>query len=98
MIDATAIKASPVDPPQSARSVFELKAGEAATVCRVQAYDGSPLNEVSLARLGELGFLAGESVTLLRRGPGGREPLAVQIGDTVFALRAVEARCILIED
>jgi hypothetical protein len=36
--------------------VFELKTGEAATVCRVQA------------------------------------------GDTVFALRAVEARCILLED
>ena len=80
------------------RSVFELKPGEAATVCCVQAGNASPLDQGSLARLGELGFLAGESVTLLRRGPGGREPLAVQIGDTVFALRAVEARCVLIED
>ena len=48
-------------------------------------------------RLAELGFLPGEKVTVLRRGPGGREPLAVQIGDTVFALRSIEAQCIQID-
>ena len=48
-------------------------------------------------RLAELGFLPGEPVTLLRRGPGGREPLAVQIGDTVFALRSLEAACIKVD-
>jgi len=31
---------------------------------------------------------------VLRRGPGGREPLAVVVGDTMFALRLLEARCI----
>ena len=35
---------------------------------------------------GELGFLPGEPVQVLRRGPGGREPLAVMIGETMFAL------------
>lgn len=45
-------------------------------------------------RLTELGFFPGEIVTLLRRGPGGREPIAVQIGETLFALRCVEAACI----
>jgi ferrous iron transport protein A len=30
----------------------------------------------------------------LRRGPGGREPLAVLVGETLFALRWVEAQCI----
>ena len=35
---------------------------------------------------------------LLRRGPGGREPLAVRVGETMFALRLLEARCILVED
>jgi ferrous iron transport protein A len=34
---------------------------------------------------------------VLRRGPGGREPIAVQIGDTVFALRAVEAQCVRVK-
>ncbi len=47
-----------------------------------------------LRRLGELGFIAGEPVHLLRRGPGGREPLAVRVGDTLFALRLSEARCV----
>jgi ferrous iron transport protein A len=41
-----------------------------------------------------LGFIPGEPVQLLRRGPGGREPLAVQVGDTQFALRLLEAGCI----
>ena len=48
-------------------------------------------------RLAELGFLPGEKVTVLRRGPGRREPLAVQIGDTVFALRSIEADCIKVD-
>ncbi len=52
------------------------------------------VNEGTLRRLGELGFIPGEPLRLLRRGPGGREPLAVQIGDTMFALRLVEAQCI----
>nr|CBA32864.1 hypothetical protein Csp_B16160 [Curvibacter putative symbiont of Hydra magnipapillata] len=50
-----------------------------------------------LRRLADLGFIAGEPLQLLRRGPGGREPLAVQIGETMFALRLVEARCIQVE-
>jgi ferrous iron transport protein A len=36
-------------------------------------------------------------VQVLRRGPGGREPLAVRVGDTLFALRRAEARCIDVE-
>jgi ferrous iron transport protein A len=51
----------------------------------------------TLLRLGELGFIAGEPVRMLRRGPGGREPLAVQIGDTQFALRLLEARCVQVQ-
>ena len=55
------------------------------------------IDAVALRRLGELGFLPGEPVQLLRRGPGGREPLAVLIGETMFALRLVEAQCIEVE-
>jgi ferrous iron transport protein A len=50
-----------------------------------------------LRRLAEIGFVAGEPVQVLRRGPGGREPLAVQVGDTLFALRLLEARCVEVE-
>ncbi|WP_341916308.1 FeoA family protein [Polaromonas sp. YR568] len=50
-----------------------------------------------LQRLAELGFMAGETISVLRRGPGGSEPIAVQVGDTVFALRRHEATCIQVK-
>ena len=58
---------------------------------------GGAVQEATVRRLGELGFIAGEPVHMLRRGPGGCEPLAVQIGDTQFALRLLEAQCIEVE-
>jgi ferrous iron transport protein A len=75
------------------RYLSELPDGAHATVRGVVA--SSPyLDAGMLRRLGELGFIAGEPLQLLRRGPGGREPLAVRVGDTLFALRLAEARCI----
>lgn len=71
----------------------ELPNGAHATVAAVVARSNE-LDAVSLHRLGELGFIPGEPVQLLRRGPGGREPLAVLIGDTMFGLRLLEAQCI----
>lgn len=71
------------DLPDGARAVVE---GVASSNPQIDA--------TALRRLGELGFLAGEPLTVLRRGPGGREPIAVQIGDTQFALRLLEAQCI----
>lgn len=56
------------------------------------------VGDATLRRLAELGFIDGEPVQVLRRGPGGREPLAVLVGDTQFALRLVEARCIQVRD
>jgi ferrous iron transport protein A len=65
----------------------------AAVVVRVDRGQ-SPCDDATLRRLGEIGFIPGEPVRVLRRGPGGREPLAVLVGDTLFALRLAEARCI----
>ena len=73
----------------------DLPDGVPATVLQVDA-NGSGLDNDQLRRLGELGFLPGEPVQVLRRGPGGREPLAVAVGDTLFALRLLEARCIAV--
>ena len=56
--------------------------------------DVSQVDEATVQRLEELGFIAGEPVLMLRRGPGGREPLAVQVGETLFALRLVEANSV----
>jgi ferrous iron transport protein A len=71
----------------------DLPDGASATVDRVAA-NVPEVDEQHLYRLGELGFLPGEPVQVLRRGPGGREPLAVLVGDTMFALRLMEARCV----
>lgn len=71
----------------------DLQAGQRATVTGLRL-SGGAVDASLLQRLGELGFLPGEPVRLLRRGPGGREPLAVQVGDTLFALRLAEAGCV----
>jgi ferrous iron transport protein A len=73
----------------------DLPDGALATVVAVAA-NGHGLMPEHLRRLGELGFLPGEPVQVLHRGPGGREPLAVVVGDTMFALRLLEARCITV--
>ena len=74
----------------------ELPNGALATVSRVVA-TSADVDAVALRRLGEIGFIPGEPVQLLRRGPGGREPLAVLIGDTLFGLRLLEAQCIEVQ-
>lgn len=74
----------------------DLPNGAYAVVARL-APGASAVQSATAQRLGELGFIAGEPVQMLRRGPGGREPLAVQIGDTQFALRLLEAQCVEVE-
>lgn len=73
----------------------ELPNGAHALVERV--FSGAPeVDGTVVQRLEELGFIQGEPVLMLRRGPGGREPLAVQIGETLFALRLVEAQSVAV--
>jgi len=48
-------------------------------------------------RLLELGFAEGEPVRVVAHGFPGREPIAVRIGGTTFALRRFEADHILVE-
>jgi ferrous iron transport protein A len=74
----------------------DLPNGAHALVVRLASGVGEAQGATA-RRLGELGFIAGEPVQMLRRGPGGREPLAVQIGDTQFALRLLEAQCVEVE-
>jgi ferrous iron transport protein A len=47
-------------------------------------------------RLLELGFVEGESLRVIAHGYPGREPLAVRIGSTTFALRGFEADHVLV--
>ena len=71
----------------------DLPNGARATVEGVVAAS-SDVDATMLHRLSELGFIRGEPLQVLRRGPGGREPLAVLIGETMFALRLLEAECV----
>ena len=48
-------------------------------------------------RLLEIGFVPGELVRVVALGPGGREPIAVRLGGTMFALRQHEAEHILVD-
>lgn len=45
----------------------------------------------TLLRLLEVGFLPGETVRLMASGMPGRDPLAVRVGQSTFALRRHEA-------
>jgi len=54
-------------------------------------------NDAIARRLRELGFVAGEPVQVVARGPVGGEPLLVQVGYTRFALRREEAARVRVE-
>ncbi|WP_411834660.1 FeoA family protein [Pseudoxanthomonas mexicana] len=66
----------------------ELPGRTPATVLSVT--DRGPNDNIA-RRLRELGFVQGEEVQVMARGPIGGEPLLVQIGYTRFALRLSEA-------
>ena len=66
----------------------ELKKGACAVVREVE--DAQAADPIA-RRLRELGFVTGEPVRLVARGPLGGDPLLVQIGFTRFALRRSEA-------
>jgi ferrous iron transport protein A len=58
---------------------------------RVESVEDRQPHDPVARRLRELGFVAGEQVQIVARGPLGAEPLLVQVGYTRFALRQIEA-------
>lgn len=66
----------------------DLETGREATVDDV--HDAAP-GDLVARRLRDLGFVRGETVRLVTRGPLGGEPLLVQVGFTRFAMRRQEA-------
>lgn len=67
--------------------------GRAAVVAAVRAPSHAP--EWS-SWLEEIGFLPGERVAVMTRGPIGGDPLVVRVGMSTFALRRAEAACVLV--
>ena len=84
---------APDPSPHPPLRLADLPNGATAIVLQLDS-TGQDLDARQLRRLGELGFLPGETVQALRRGPGGKEPLAVVIGETMLALRWLEAACV----
>ncbi len=71
-------------------SLADLPIGIAATVAAISS--SSAETDIALIqRLAEIGFVPGEKVKVIAHGHPGREPIAVRIGGTTFALRRFEA-------
>jgi ferrous iron transport protein A len=72
----------------------ELQDHVAAVVAEVE--DQAPADPIA-RRLRELGFVRGEVVRIVARGPIRADPVLVQVGFTRFALRKAEAERVRID-
>jgi len=79
-----------INPPSSAKVVSLLALARSQSAAVVQVDDHAPGDRVS-RRLRELGFVPGETVSLVATGPVGADPVLIQVGYTRFALRRAEA-------
>lgn len=75
-------------------TLLDLTDGEIAVIRSVRDLDAQ---DVVSTRLRELGFVPGEAVEIVAHAPFGRDPIAVRVGYTRFALRRREASRVLIE-
>jgi ferrous iron transport protein A len=78
------------------QTLAALKKGEAATVVGLAGVDGAEQLAIQ-TRLFELGFVPGERVRVVAESFPRRDPMAVRLGNTTFALRRHEATLIRIE-
>ncbi len=74
----------------------QLPDNQWATVLDVARPEAADDRDLAL-RLTEIGFVPGEAVRIVATGFAGREPLAVRLGHTTFALRRHEAALIRVE-
>lgn len=72
----------------------ELRQGATAVVTGVEYRPGE---DPVAARLEDLGFVPGECLRVIARGPIGGDPMVVQVGFTRFALRRSEAARIRVD-
>ena len=83
--------------PRQLITLFDLPTGQEATVSSGPVAAGGDAAERELAlRLFEVGFIDGERVRIVARGHPGGDPVAVRVGNTMFALRRFEAERVLV--
>jgi len=87
-------ESTPFDHEHRAHQTLDgLALRESVTIIAVRA----PEDRLEWASwLEEIGFVAGESVTLLARAAPGGDPLMVRVGASTFALQRAEAACIVV--
>ncbi|MES2932919.1 MAG: FeoA family protein [Pseudomonadota bacterium] len=71
----------------------QLKKGDRATVTGLRSSDSAE-QQATKMRLLELGFAPGEQVRVVAESFPNRDPMAVRVGNTTFALRRFEAAMI----
>ena len=77
-------------------SLSTVALDQAVIVCQVRSGNSAAEGGDIGLRLQELGFVAGERLRVIAHGHPGREPVAVRIGNTTFALRRFEADHVLV--
>ncbi len=76
-------------------SLAQVPVGAPAWVLRIRPAAEEAERQLN-QRLMEVGFVEGEELRVIAHGHPGREPIAVRIGGTTFALRRFEADRILV--
>jgi ferrous iron transport protein A len=88
----------PPDHDLAPKALAELRRGESAIVLGLIATAtidaGRSAGESLLARLRDLGFVAGAHCEVIARMWPGGDPMAVRIGGSTFALRRAEAAAV----
>ncbi|MFC0349266.1 FeoA family protein [Undibacterium danionis] len=87
-------QAQPLSQSLEVRTLANISIGEKCVVRQLLASTSVP---EWLTQLEDIGFIAGEPVTLMARGAFGGDPLVVRIGLSTFALRKAEAACVLVD-
>ena len=82
--------------PDRARPLSQIEVGQAVIVLEVRTGVAEREGGDVGLRLLELGFVEGEPLRVIAHGYPGREPIAVRIGNTTFALRRFEADHVLV--
>ncbi len=79
------------------KTLAHLDKGAGAQILRIDANTAfGGLDALVTRRLMELGFLPGAQLTVVGFGLLGRDPIAVRLGGTKFALRRAEANKIIV--
>lgn len=78
--------------------LIDLSVGQSAHVVALAAQPAfATMDALVDVRLQELGFVVGAKVVILSRAPFAKEPIAVRIGQSKFALRRAEAEKLVVE-